>query len=147
MEYMSDLLYIPIELFSSHQDRPDVLVAILGHIFLGYPHGKMRQLLYRGIFPFSIVEMIVFSWSYYHFLYSSKGYLFALLVTTSMIYTEMSLQRSLTFVFWLSHYPWLFSRSLCWGSDNCPSEPFFLRPTSGLFLWDDDRFLQQGFPS
>ena len=52
MEYMSDLLYIPIELFSSHHDRPDVLVAILGHIFLGYPHGGMRQLLYWGIFLF-----------------------------------------------------------------------------------------------
>ena len=28
VKYMLDLLYIPIELFSSHQDRPDVLVAI-----------------------------------------------------------------------------------------------------------------------
>ena len=34
MEYMSDLLYIPIELFLSYQDRPDALVAILGHISL-----------------------------------------------------------------------------------------------------------------
>ena len=34
VEYMLDLLYISIELFSSHQDRPDTLVAILGHIFL-----------------------------------------------------------------------------------------------------------------
>ena len=34
VEYMSDLLYIPMELFSSYQDRPDTLVAILGHIFL-----------------------------------------------------------------------------------------------------------------
>ena len=46
MEHMSDLLYIPIELFSSQQDGSDVLVAILGHVFLGYPHDKMRQLLY-----------------------------------------------------------------------------------------------------
>ena len=32
VKYMSDLLYIPIELFSSYQDKPDALVAILGHI-------------------------------------------------------------------------------------------------------------------
>ena len=147
VEHMSDLLYIPIKLFSSHQDRPDVLVAILGHIFLGYPHGKMHQLLYWGIFPFSVVEMIVFSRSYYRFLYSAEGYLFALLVTISMIYVEMSLQRSPTFRFWLSHYLWLFSRSLCRGSDNCPNGPFFLRPASGSFLWYDDRFLQQGISS
>ena len=36
-EYMSDLLYIPAELFSSHQDRLDDLVAILGHISLFQP--------------------------------------------------------------------------------------------------------------
>ena len=113
VEHMLDLLYIPIELFSSYQDGPSVLVAILGNIFLGYPHGKMCQLLYWGIFLFSVVEMIIFSQSYYHFLYSAKGYLFALLVTISMIYAEMSLQRSLTFGFWLSHYLWLFNRSLC----------------------------------
>ena len=32
VEYMSDLLRIPIELFTSHQDRPDTSDAILGHI-------------------------------------------------------------------------------------------------------------------
>ena len=32
MECMSGLLHVLIELFSSHQDRPDTLVAILGHI-------------------------------------------------------------------------------------------------------------------
>ena len=32
VEYMSNLLYIPMELFSSYQDKPDALVAILGHI-------------------------------------------------------------------------------------------------------------------
>ena len=32
VEYMSDLLYILIELFSSHLDGLDALVAILGHI-------------------------------------------------------------------------------------------------------------------
>ena len=32
VEYRSDLLYVPIESFSSYQDRPDALVAILGHI-------------------------------------------------------------------------------------------------------------------
>ena len=48
---MIDLLCIPIELFSSHQDGLDVLVAILGYIFLGYLHGGMHQLLYWGIFP------------------------------------------------------------------------------------------------
>ena len=50
VEYMSNLLYIPIKLFLSHQDRSDVLVAILGHTFLGYLHSKMHQLLYWGIF-------------------------------------------------------------------------------------------------
>ena len=34
VEHMLDLLYIPMELFSSHQDRPDTLVSILGHIFV-----------------------------------------------------------------------------------------------------------------
>ena len=34
VEYMLDLLYIPIELFLSYQDRLDALVAILGHISL-----------------------------------------------------------------------------------------------------------------
>ena len=34
MKYMSNILYIPMELFSSYQDRPDALVSILGHIFL-----------------------------------------------------------------------------------------------------------------
>ena len=34
VEYMSNLLCVPIELFMSHQDRPDALVAILGHISL-----------------------------------------------------------------------------------------------------------------
>ena len=119
VEYMSDLLCIHIELLWSHQDGPNVLVAILGHIFLDYPHGRMRQLLYWGMskwtrctscyigayFPrlptwqdvsvailghishFLIVEMIVFSRSYYHFLYSTEGYLFPLLVTISMIHT------------------------------------------------------------
>ena len=32
VEYMSDLLYIAMELFSSYQDRPDTSGAILGHI-------------------------------------------------------------------------------------------------------------------
>ena len=32
VEYMSDLLYVSIESLSSYQDRPDALVAILGHI-------------------------------------------------------------------------------------------------------------------
>ena len=34
VEYMSDLLYIPMELFSSYQDRLDALVVILVHISL-----------------------------------------------------------------------------------------------------------------
>ena len=34
VEYMSDLLRIPIELFASHQDRPSTSDAILGHISL-----------------------------------------------------------------------------------------------------------------
>ena len=32
VEYMSDLLRIPIELLASHQDRPGTSNAILGHI-------------------------------------------------------------------------------------------------------------------
>ena len=69
VECMSDLLYIPIELCSSHQDRLDVLVAILRHIFFGYLHSGMHQLLYWGIFLiFSIVEMIDFLLSFYSLL-------------------------------------------------------------------------------
>ena len=147
VKHMSYLLYISIKLSSSHQDGPNVLVVILRHIFLSYPHGKMRQLLYWGIFPFSVVEMISFSRTCYRFLYSTEEYLFALLVIVSMIYAKMSLQMSLTFWFWLSRYLWLFSQSLCWGSDNCPNGPFFLRPASVSFLWDDNRFLQQGISS
>ena len=69
VECMSNLLYILSELFSSHQDGLDVLVAILGHIFLGYMHSGMHQLLYWGIFLiFSIVEMIDFLLSFYSLL-------------------------------------------------------------------------------
>ena len=32
VEYRLNLLYVPIESFSSYQDRSDALVAILGHI-------------------------------------------------------------------------------------------------------------------
>ena len=45
----------------------------------------------------------------------------------SMIFTEMSLQMSTTFGFWLSYYPWLFSRLLRWDRGSYPS---------GLFSWD-----------
>ena len=55
---------------------------------------------------------------------------------------KMSLQRSMTFRFWLSHYLWLLSKSLCWGSGSCPSRLFFLRLLNGLFFLDDDGFLQ-----
>ena len=65
----------PMELFSSDQDRPDALVAILGHISL-----------------FLAVEMIVFSQTCYSLHYSAEGYLFALLATVLMIFAEMSLQ-------------------------------------------------------
>ena len=81
VEYMSDLLYIPIELFLSYQDRLDALVAILGHISL--------FLTWRGFFshiPYSL-----------HYL--TEGYLFALLDAISMIFAEMSSQRSTTFGF------------------------------------------------
>ena len=33
-EYMLDLLYVPMELFLSYQDRSDIFDAILGHISL-----------------------------------------------------------------------------------------------------------------
>ena len=39
----------------------------------------------RAYFSFSVVEMIVFSLSYYSLLYLTEGYLFALLVIVSMI--------------------------------------------------------------
>ena len=113
----------------------------IGAYFPRLPTWQEALVAILGIFPFFVMEMIVFSWSCYHFLYSAERYLFALLVTVSMIYVEMSLLRSLTFGFWLSHYLWLFSRSLCWGSNNGPSGTFFLRSTSGSFLWDNDRFL------
>ena len=79
MEYRSDLLYVPIETFSSYQDRSDALVAILGHI----P-------------PFSVMEMIVFSEICYSPHYSIEGCLFTLMLTVSMIFAEMSLQQSTT---------------------------------------------------
>ena len=34
VEYMSNLLCIPIELFTSYKDRPDAPIVILGHISL-----------------------------------------------------------------------------------------------------------------
>ena len=109
VEYMSNLLYIPMGLFLSHRDRLDALVAILGHISL--------FLTWRGFFshrPYSL-----------H--YSTEEYLFALLDVISMIFAEMSSQRSTTFGFWLPHYPWLFSRLLCWDRGSY---------SSGLFSWD-----------
>ena len=75
---MSDLLYVPIESFSSYQDRPNALVVVLGHI----P-------------PLSVVEMIVFSETCYSPHYSVEGCLFTL-VTVSMMLAEMSLQQSTT---------------------------------------------------
>ena len=109
VEYMSNLLYISMGLFLSHRNRLDALVAILGHISL--------FLTWRGFFshiPYSL-----------HYL--TEGYLFALLDAISMIFAEMSSQRSTTFGFWLPHYPWLFSRLVCWDRGSYPS---------GLFSWD-----------
>ena len=81
---------------------------------------------YTGVyFPLLVVKMIVFSQTCYNLLYLVKGCLFALLVTVSMIFAEMSLQRSTTFEFWLSYYPWLFRRLLCWDRSSYPSRLFF----------------------
>ena len=65
----------PMELFSSHQDRSDALIAILGYISI-----------------FVVVEMIVSSQTYYNLHYSAEGCLFALLATVSMIFVKMGLQ-------------------------------------------------------
>ena len=66
----------PMELFSSHQDRPDALIAILGYISI-----------------FLVVGMIVSSQTYYSLHYSAERCLFALPTTVSMIFVEMSLQQ------------------------------------------------------
>ena len=78
-------------------------------------------------FPFLDVEMIVFSQTCHILHYLAEEYLYALLVTISMIFAKMSLQRSTTFGFWLSHYPWLFSRLLRWDRGSYPTR---------LFSWD-----------
>ena len=64
----------------------------------------------RAYFPFSAMEVIVFSQGGYRLHYSVKRCLFTLLVIVSMIFVKMSLQMSSTFEFWPSYYPWLFSR-------------------------------------
>ena len=107
---MSNLLCVPIELFSSNQNGLEALVAILGNIF-----------------PLLVVDMIVFSQTHYSLYYSDERYLFALLVTVSMIFVKMSLQTSMTFGVWLSHYPRLFSKLLCWDRGS-----YFIR----IFSWD-----------
>ena len=81
----------------------------------------------REYLPLLAVEIIVFSQTCYSLLYSVEECLFALLVTISMIFYEMNLQMSITFGFWLSYYPWLFRRFLCWGRGSYPN---------GLFSWD-----------
>ena len=92
-------------------------------------------------FPPLTVEMIVFSQIYYSLHYSIERYLFPLLVTISMMLAEMHLQWSTTFGFWLSHYPWIFSRLLCWDRGSYPSG-LFSWDSIRSFIWDDDRFLQ-----
>ena len=79
VEYMSDLLYVPIESFSSYQDRLDALVVVLGHI----P-------------PLSVVEMIVFSETCYNPHYSIERCLFTLMVIVSVMFVEMNLRQSTT---------------------------------------------------
>ena len=108
-----------------------------GHVrSLIHPHGVILELsgqtrctsCYIGAyFPLLVVEMIVFSQTCCSLLYSADGCLFTLSVTVSMIFAVMNLQRSTTFGFWLSHYPWLFHRLLCSGRGSYPS---------GLFSWD-----------
>ena len=48
----------------------------------------------RAYFSFSVVEMIVFSLSYYSLLYLTEGYLFALLVIVSMILSRWAFKGS-----------------------------------------------------
>ena len=65
-----------------------------------HPHGVILELsgqtkctscYTRAYFPSLAVEMMVFSQVYYSLHYSTKGYLFAFLVTVSVIFVEMSL--------------------------------------------------------
>ena len=70
---------------------------------------------------------MVFSQIYYSFHHSAEGYWHALLAIVPMIFAGASLQQGMTFEFWLPHYPWFFSRLLCWDRGGHPSE---------LFSWD-----------
>ena len=110
VEYMSDLLYIP------HW----VILELSGQT-------ECTSCYTEAYFPPLAVEIIVFSRTCYSLHYSAKGYLFALLVIVLVIFVEMSLQWSTTFRVWLSHYPWLFNRLLCWDRGSYPS---------GIFSWD-----------
>ena len=141
-----------MEPFLSHSIRLVLsdTVVILGQSYPSYhhfsrahvrslihPHGVILELsrqtrhtsfYTRAYFPLLVVEMIVFSQTCYNLHYPGKGYLFALLVTLSVIFIEMSLQQSATFGFWLSHYLWPLSGLLCWGSGICPSKLFSWEP-------------------
>ena len=72
-----------------------------------HPHGVILELsghtkclgfYSRAYFPFLVVEMIVFSQTYYSLHYSDDRYFFALLATVSVTLAKMSLQRSTTFL-------------------------------------------------
>ena len=112
-----------MEPFLSHSIRLVLsdTVVILGQSYPSYhhfsrahvrslihPHGVILELsrqtrhtsfYTRAYFPLLVVEMIVFSQTCYNLHYPGKGYLFALLVTLSVIFIEMSLQQSATFGF------------------------------------------------
>ena len=60
---MSDLLYIPMELFSNYQNRPGTFDAILGHI-LSFSYGDDRSLA-------DLLHFSSLNWEILYFLYRS----------------------------------------------------------------------------
>ena len=57
-KYRSDLLYVPIESFSSYQGRSDALVAILGHIFPHFSCGD--DCFLRGLLQSTLLDRWMF---------------------------------------------------------------------------------------
>ena len=70
-------------------------------------------------------------WSFSHisittFTIRPRDVVFALWVTVLVIFIGMSFQCSMTFEFWLSHYPWFFlGRLLYWDHSDYPIRSFF----------------------
>ena len=109
VEYMSDLLCIPMELFLSYQDRSGTSDAILGRVL-----------------PLAM-EMIVLSQIFYSFHHSAERCCICFTGHYSCDFHRDEFRWSMTFRLWLSCYPWPRSRLFWWDRGSYPS---------GLFFWD-----------